>query len=135
MQDWINKEENNHLNFSNVPREYDDIHTEKNAPIVSITRPANNAVVRAGALIPLNFNVKNTFFIDKLEIFFDNQVVKTISNLSLNNQVFSTSFRVPVNIQKENPLTGLGQVTHTIKVRVFDTVLNRGDDEVNVVVN
>ena len=135
IQEWISKEENSHLNFSTVPQEYDDIHTEENLPIVSIIRPTSNAVVKAGALVPLNFSTKNNFSIDKVEIFFDNQVVKIISNLSLNNQAFSTSFRVPVNIQKENPSTGSEQATHTIKVRVFDTVLNRGDDEVNVVVN
>ena len=132
VQKWIenlNQDKNNDneytFGFEPAPKEYDDIHTKEDIPKVLITQPNPNSFIQKGSVVLLSSSLEYVFPIKKVEIFFDEEIVKTLFNIVIENKKFSTLLKIPsIFIKKENP--------HTIKVRVFDEALNKGEDSVGI---
>ncbi len=105
----------------NPPTQYDDIHTLENQPEIEITSPSqgdlisqSTLTVRAQAEAPLG--------IKQLDFFLNDQLIGTDTT-----QPYSVTF---------NLLSYLTDSTQqTIKVRAYDEVLNRQEDEVSIKIN
>jgi len=92
------------------PPEYDDIHTKENQPIIQISQPKDQEIiktrtirVRASAEAPLN--------IKQLDFFLDDNLVGTDTT-----QPYQLNFLLPLDIKGRN---------HEITVRAYDEIGNR----------
>jgi len=100
------------------PQEYDDVHTKENQPDVEITSPQNNSSINGSSLI-IQAQATANLGIKQVDFFFNNQLVGTDRTFP-----YSISFNLSPYL--------LPQTNQTIKVRVYDTVLNRQEDQITV---
>jgi len=103
---------------SSPPQEYDDVHTKENQPDVEITSPSNNSSISGTTLI-IQAQASANLGIKQIDFFFNNQLVGTDKT-----QPYSVTFNLSPYL--------LPQTNQTIKVRAYDTVLNRQEDETTV---
>lgn len=109
-----------HFVFEQPPTEYDDVHIPANQPEIKITSPQDRGkisqdkiVIQAEASAPLG--------IKQLDFFFQDELIGSdfskpyLINLTLPGHLSSTS-------------------TYSIKVRAYDTVLNRQEDEIEIII-
>ncbi|MBI1888455.1 MAG: PBP1A family penicillin-binding protein [Candidatus Spechtbacteria bacterium] len=107
------------LLFASPPDDFDDVHTEESLPQISLLSPAEHETVRSDVPFHVLLKVQNTFPVQKVEIFFDDIILKTISPLNIQNQEYSTFLKVPQG--------GDAEKIHILTLRLFDTVLNKGE--------
>lgn len=110
--------------FTDPPEEYDDVHTFETIPRISILAPRPFDALEREGNTRLTFRVENFFPIDRVEIFFDEKISKTITRADIQNSDYTTYIKIPASAQKN---------ISTIYVKVFDTALNRATAEVEVV--
>lgn len=109
------------------PLEYDDIYTPQSFPIISILSPRAGDNIQKDSAAHLLLTVQNVFPIQKIEIFFDDNFLTAISNISIKNQEFSAFIRIPPSFtEQKNP--------HTITVRGIDDKLNKGETRVEILI-
>jgi hypothetical protein len=110
--------------FSSIPlpQEYDDVHTAQTIPRISILEPGPHDTLEREKNAHLSFRVENFYPLERVEVFFDGEISKTITLAGIQNTTYTTSLKVPPSQKNALP----------IKVRVFDTVLNRSEAEVTV---
>ncbi len=120
-EEGIQKWANEFLPIS-LPQEYDDVHTAQTTPRISILTPSPHDTLEREKSAELTFRVENVFPVERVEVFFDGQISTTIPSANIRNTDYTLHLKIP-SLQK-NALT--------IKVRVFDAVLNRAEAEVTV---
>ncbi len=102
----------------NPPTQYDDVHTSENQPEIEITSPNQGASISQSTLT-IKAQATALLGIKQLDFFFNNQLIGTDTT-----QPYSVTF---------NPLPYLIDSTRqTIKVRAYDDVLNRQEDEITI---
>lgn len=104
------------------PQEYDDVHTAQTLPRISILAPGPLDTLERGGNTQVLFHVENFFPVQRIEIFLDEEILKTISDLAIQNRDYAAYVKIPPS-QKN---------IRTMKVRVFDTALNRAEAEVAI---
>jgi membrane peptidoglycan carboxypeptidase len=102
------------------PSENDDIHTEQNAPYVSIISPMQNQVVTQRR-VQVMAAASSALGIKQVDFFFDDELIGADTR-----DPYSVSFRLPSRLQ--------GSV-HTIKAVAYDSAFNRKETEINILVN
>jgi|TARA_Y100000031_G_C8253029_1_gene401458 1A family penicillin-binding protein len=105
----------------NLPSQYDDIHTLENQPIVQITSPQENDLITSFNLT-IQAQAQALLGIKQVDFFFNNQLVGT-DNKAPYSVTFNLSPYLDISFQQ------------AIKVRAYDTVLNRQEDEVLIRTN
>lgn len=96
---------------ANKPTTYDDVHTQQNIPLVTITSPVSGMLYNKNQTIPIQITYQGNFPIKRFDVFVNNVYVG-----SAKNQPFS--FTV-------NPSTIPSiQDTNTVKVVVYDSIYN-----------
>jgi len=112
------------------PQGYDDIHTIENIPIITILYPRQKETISVGSPVQILLDIKNTFPVEKIEIFLDNEPLTTISNINIKDAEYSVFVQIPGYLSslssKENP--------HIIKIVGIDDKLNKGERSVDVVI-
>jgi penicillin-binding protein 1C len=103
-----------------IPTAIDDVHTNTNAPKVTITSPAPNSVQKIQSRININLSVNSAFAIKKSELYVNDRYIYTVEN-----GPNSLSF-VPNDL-------GLSSGKNTIKVVVYDSALNKGESSETIV--
>ena len=116
VQKWAKEQ----LSLAALPQEYDDVHTAQIIPKISILTPGPLDTLERERNARLTFRVENFFPIERVEVFFDGEIQKTITRANIHNTDYTTYLRIP-SIQKN---------AFTIRVKVFDEVLNRAEAEV-----
>jgi len=111
VQEWV-------TNQPSPPIQYDDIHTKENQPEVEIISPRNNDLI-SGSTLTIQAQASANLGIKQVDFFF-------------NNQLISTDRTTPYSVTF-NPLPYLSsEANQTIKVRAYDKVLNRQEDEITI---
>jgi 1A family penicillin-binding protein len=105
----------------NPPSQYDDVHTQENQPEIEITHPRQGDLI-TGSTLTIQAQASAPLGIKQLDFFFNNQLVGTdrISPYSITFNL--SSYLLPTHQQ-------------TIKVRAYDQVLNRQEDEIFIKTN
>ncbi|MBL7155049.1 MAG: PBP1A family penicillin-binding protein [Candidatus Portnoybacteria bacterium] len=98
------------------PTQYDDIHTLENQPEIKITSPNQGNLISQSTLT-IRAQAEAPLGIKQLDFFFNNQLIGTNTT-----QPYSVTFNL------SSYLTDSTQ--QTIKVRAYDEVLNRQEDEI-----
>ncbi|MFH1461180.1 MAG: PBP1A family penicillin-binding protein [Patescibacteria group bacterium] len=102
----------------NIPQEYDDIHTKENQPQVEIAFPQENSLIN-GDKLTIQAQASAPLGIKQLDFFFNNQLVGTDQTPPYTVTFSLSSYLLP-------------QEKQTIKVRAYDTAVNRQEDEIMV---
>ncbi len=123
VQQWVNNQPcfQNICYNQNPPSQYDDIHTKENQPDVEITSPQENSLI-SGSILVIQAQAKANLDIKQVDFFFNNQLIGTDRTYP-----YSITFNLSPYL--------LPQTNQTIKVRAYDTVLNRQEDEMVVRTN
>jgi len=145
IQNWVDStttQENYRFDFDPVPQEYDEVHTKQTTPTVLVRFPTEGRSFGKNESILLSLRLGYVFPIEKIEIFFDDKIIRTISNPTIGGQTtggsiqsgenlynlysgnFSTFIKAPSSISNKNP--------HTIRVKIFDKFLNRKQTTVSI---
>ncbi len=103
------------------PTEYDDIHTEENKIKIEITSPKKNQLIKEYTLT-ITTQIEANLPISQVDFFFNNKFVG-----SDNSFPYSTTFNLGPYLLPQNK--------QTIKVRAYDEVLNRDEDEIIIKTN
>ncbi len=104
------------------PEQYDDIHTEENQPRVRISSPPDNSLVSQSALT-VKVQASAPLDIKQLDFFCNNRLVGSDTNYP-----YSVSFNLFSYLNTDSS-------EQIIKVRAYDKVLNRQEDEITIKVN
>jgi 1A family penicillin-binding protein len=114
IQKW--KTENNITDGAPVamPTASDDIHTNANAPHITITAPTKDAVIKLQSQVVVNLSINSAYPIKKSELYVNDRYIYT-NEVGPNTLSFT-----PKDI-------GLSDGTNTIKVVVYDSALNKGE--------
>jgi len=118
--EWANRQpcSGNTCYNQNPPTQYDDVHTLENQPEIDITSPNQGASVSQSTLT-IKAQATAALGIKQLDFFFNNQLIGTDTT-----QPYSVTF---------NLLPYLTDSTQqNIKVRAYDDVLNRQEDEITI---
>lgn len=105
----------------NPPTQYDDVHTLENQPEIEITSPNQGNLISQSTLT-IRAQATASLGIKQLDFFFNNQLIGTDTT-----QPYSVTFNL------SSYLTNSTQ--QTIKVRAYDKVLNRQEDEITIKTN
>ena len=108
-------------NQSDPPTQYDDIHTKENQPEVKIIFPQKNDLITGNTLM-IQIQTSAPLGIKQVDFFFNNLLVGTDTTYPYSITFNLSSYLEPTNRQ-------------TIKVRAYDKVLNRQEDEINITTN
>ncbi|MFH1966295.1 MAG: PBP1A family penicillin-binding protein [Patescibacteria group bacterium] len=111
VQKWAGKQ-------SSPPQEYDDIHTKENQPNIEITSPSNNSSIIESTLT-IQAQASANLGIKQVDFFFNDQLIGTDKT-----QPYSVTFNLSTYL--------LSQTNQTIKVRAYDIVLNRQEDQITI---
>jgi len=116
VQNWwnLNKHRYQIITEEDVPREYDNIHTEENKPVVEIMSPNRLSSYSINNSIPLEINLNSRFEIESFDIFINGTFLGTVRGSSLN---FSFVPRDVGNISDNNE----------IKIIARDIYYNKGE--------
>src|SRR3989344_5535217 len=120
-------EQNLKYEFLDPPQEFDDVHTPQNMPFISLFSPSRNQNVSKGETLNVIFDLKNNYPIQKIEILFNSELLKTLSSLSIQNRMYSTDIQIPFNVNIKD--------VNSLKIKVIDTVLNKKEVDVPIFVN
>lgn len=104
-----------------IPTATDDIHVSSNVPKVSISSPAPDAHVTSKNMVVINLSISSTFPVKKSELY-------------VNDRYISTSEQNPQTVSFIPQDIGVSQGINTIKVIVYDSVLNKGQVTQNLVI-
>ena len=105
----------------NPPTEYDNIHIPENQPKITIISPNNNSFIKQNT-ITIEAEAEAPLGIKQLDFF-------------INNQLIGTDSISPYLITLDISPYLLNQEKQIIKVRAYDNVLNRQEDEVIINTN
>ena len=105
----------------NPPSGYDDVHIIKNKPIIKITSPQNNSFVTQN-ILTINAEAEANLGIKQIDFFMNNIIINTDKT-----KPYSITFDISPYL--------LNQKEQVIKVRVYDNVLNRQEDEIIIKTN
>ncbi len=105
---WVNQ---------SPPREYDDVHTPENQPVIKILSPFNEEVIRQRN-INISAEVYAKLGIKQVDFFFDDELIGVDSR-----EPFALNFNLP------SRLTGQ---KHFIKIRAYDQFLNRQEESIQI---
>ena len=121
--DWVNRQScsEGFCYNQNPPVEYDDIHTKENQPKVEITSPQNNNSI-TGNTLTIQTQASAPLGIKQIDYFFNNLLIGTDTTYPYSITFNLSSYLEPSNRQ-------------TIKVRAYDKVLNRQEDEITINTN
>lgn len=100
-----------------VPTETDDVHVPEKFPKVSITSPANNAVIDPEKTLTVQIQSTGTYPPKKTELY-------------LNGKYVLTSETNPLNISFVPADVGVSSTANTLSVTLFDSVYNKGQASV-----
>jgi len=100
----------------NPPSQYDDVHIQDNQPEIEITSPKQGDLI-IQSVLTVKAQAQATLGIKQIDFFLNNQLVGTDTT-----QPYSVTFNLSYY-----PNTSAQQ---TIKVRAYDEVLNRQEDEI-----
>ncbi len=99
----------------NPPSEYDDVHIPENQPEIKITRPEEGDLIKQN-ILTIEAQAEAPLGIKQLDFFFNEQLVGTDMT-----KPYSITFNLFPYLVSSTP--------QTIKVRAYDQVLNRQEDE------
>jgi len=121
--EWQQKQScDNDVCYNQIPpTQYDDIHTLENQPEVKITSPGENDEIIQSTLL-IQAQAQANLGIKQVDFFFNNQLIGTDT---------TQPYLITVNI---SPYL-IDSIQQTIKVRAYDKVLNRQEDEVFIEIN
>ncbi len=102
----------------NPPDQYDDVHTQENQPQVKITSPMANTSINQ-ATLTISARASAPLGIKQLDFF-------------LNNRLVGTDTTYPYGVTFNLTPYLIDSAEQTIKVRAYDEVLNRQEDEIVV---
>lgn len=105
----------------NPPTEYDDVHTEENRPKVEITFPDSNDLITQSTLT-IQAKAKASLGIKQIDFFLNDQLVGSDTK-----KPYSVTFSISPYLNMTNK--------QTIRVRAYDEVLNRQEDEITIRTN
>ncbi|MBU1176837.1 MAG: PBP1A family penicillin-binding protein [Patescibacteria group bacterium] len=108
-------------NQQKPPTEYDDVHTLENQPDIKIISPEENSYINQYTLT-IQAQAEANLGIKQLDFFINNQLINTD-----NTSPYSITFNISPYLS--------GQKEQTIKVRAYDNVLNRQEDEIIINTN
>ena len=116
--DWVNRQScsEGFCYNQNPPVEYDDIHTLENQPNIKIISPQENIFINQYTLT-IQAQAEANLGIKQLDFFVNNQLIGTD-----NIKPYSITFNISPYL--------LNQKEQIIKVRAYDNVLNRQEDEI-----
>ena len=100
------------------PTQYDDVHTLGNQPKIKITSPQKGDYITQ-SILTIKAQVEAPLKIKQLDFFFNNQLVGTDTTYP-----YSVTFNIYSYL--------IDSTYQTIKVRAYDQVLNRQEDEITV---
>ena len=116
FENWESAVQKWTTNQSFPPIEYDDIHTKENQPSVKIISPSNNSFLN-GSILTIQAQASANLGIKQVDFFFNNQLISTDRTSPYSVSFDLSSYLIP-------------QTNQTIKVRAYDTVLNKQEDEI-----
>ncbi|MFH1938514.1 MAG: PBP1A family penicillin-binding protein [Patescibacteria group bacterium] len=121
--DWVNKQScsEGFCYNQNPPVEYDDIHTKENQPEIEIIYPKENNLITKN-ILTIQTQTSAPLGIKQVDFFFNNLLVGTDTTYTYSITFNLSSYLKPLNEQ-------------TIKVRAYDKVLNRQEDEITINTN
>ncbi|TSC80315.1 MAG: 1A family penicillin-binding protein [Parcubacteria group bacterium Gr01-1014_29] len=105
-----------------IPTEYDDVHTEKNKPRVSIQKPQPDELFGRDNLVSVTLSIQNTYQISQIDYFLNDEYVG--SNTGSNRSFV-------INLNSLAPATKTADIT----VRVYDEVKNVGEAQVSIILS
>jgi 1A family penicillin-binding protein len=120
VQNWwnANKSRFNPVTENEIPKAYDNIHTEENIPEITIENPTNTTVYNANESISINLDYKTKYPVDSFDIFVNNTYLGNTKNTP-----FSFSF-VPSSIENI-------QEVNELRVIIRDEVYNKAEASVS----
>jgi len=110
----------NHIDESPIsaPSETDDVHLPEYIPSVTITSPISDQTYNSLDQINISLTSKGRFSLKRAEYFVDGHLI-------------GSSFSIPFSFTFIPKDLGIEPGTHTLRVDVYDTVLNQGEDTVS----
>ena len=105
----------------NPPTQYDDIHTRENQPSVKITSPLENTFI-SQSFLTISAEVSALLKIKQVDFFFNDQLIGSDTTYPY---AIITNISPYLNSSNEQ----------NIKVRAYDEVLNRQEDEITIKTN
>jgi 1A family penicillin-binding protein len=102
---------------SSLPTTYDDVHDPANSPMVTINTPVRNSVFEATQKITVTTQSQGKYPTSRVDYFVDNTFVGNVKNYPFVFSFIPTDVSVP---------SGL----HTLKVVIYDSILNKGETEI-----
>ena len=109
IMEWLSHPERTALYNQPLPREYDDVHTIENQPMVFIYSPHDNQLI-SGGVLKIEAEASARPRIEKVEFFFNDDLIGIKYS-----RPYSLNFELP-------PDTEEGE--HLVEVRVFDILGN-----------
>lgn len=99
-----------------IPTEYDDVHTEKNEPVVEILNPQPNEVIKT-SILEVQIKAQAPLGMKQVDLFLDDTLVSTDST-----EPYSASVTFPYNAF---------ETQHAITVNAYDTAGNKKTQSVS----
>lgn len=96
---------------NSIPKEYDDVHTLKNIPVVKIIEPSVSKVYKIGEKIKPELSISSRYSISRIDYFLNNTFLGSSSN------IFGFSFTAKND--------DLNSEYNTFRVVVYDSVFNK----------
>ena len=126
VRNWFENWKKNNPGFveailADIPIDIDDIHTQANSPKVKINSPIPNTTFNQKSKVQIELLITGKYPIKKTELYLNDRY------LSLSEQDPKILNFIPQNI-------GASQGKNTIRVIVYDNMLNTGEAVVDIIV-
>ncbi|MFA6536425.1 MAG: penicillin-binding protein [Candidatus Paceibacterota bacterium] len=121
VRKWVADQQIKEKDLSIIPTQLDDIHKPEYAPQISVLSPQNGAVLRADTRVTISISAKSRFNLTKADYFINGSFAGSATRTP-----FSFSF-VPNEIDSVSDF-------NTLRVVVYDAVLNRGEVSSNFLI-
>jgi len=125
VQEWVKRQpcQNNLCYNQTPPTQYDDIHTPENQPQVKIISPLDQSILNPNqSTLTIKAEAQAPLGIKQLDFFVNNQLISVD-----NTPPYSVTFKITPYLNNSSEIN--------IKVRAYDQVLNRKEDEITLKIN
>lgn len=106
---------------SSIPKDYDNVHTKENMPVVKITEPTTLKTYKAGEKIKPEIQVSSRYNITRVDYFLNNSFLGSSSGFS--------GFSFTPQVSDMNP------ENNTFRVTVYDSVYNKTSASQSIIID
>ena len=123
IKEWVFKQGIKEETENDIPKEYDNIHTEENRPEIEILSPKSTDNFSKGETVDLKLKIDSKYAVDRVDLFLNQNYLQTVRRAP-----YEVSFKL-----NEDLLTP--EDKQELRVVIYDNIGNTGEDKVRFDIN